>query len=89
MLIMRRIDSNDSNHSSKFTILIVVAFIKNEHERQRQQARCSFTNPTYFVLGVNVKLWRVEINNIIRVAYIRMWLGLQTLNMCGMSMILK
>ena len=53
-------DLSDSNHSSKFTVLVVVAFTKEEKKTKPK------TNHTYFVILVNVESWRVEINNILR-----------------------
>ena len=40
MLIILINDSNDLNHSSKFTVLVVAAFTKKEErKRQRQKAK--------------------------------------------------
>ena len=40
ILIILINDSSDSNHSLKFTFLVIVAFVKKEErQRQRQQAK--------------------------------------------------
>ena len=76
ILIILKNDSNDWNHSSKFTVLVVVAFSKKKKKKTKKKkkknknkkrqtktktARKSNTQPSA------VDSWRVEINNIMRI----------------------
>ena len=85
--------SSDSNHLSKFTIWLIVAFTTKEkrHISKKDRAACraytqSFTkyaNHTYFVIRVYVELRRLKINNIIRVVkyqcneYFKHWIWVE------------
>ena len=74
ILIILINDPSDSNHSSsKFTVLAVVAFTKEENDKTASEANtqpsskyCSVRmrlTHTYIIL-VNVDSWSIEINNI-------------------------
>ena len=75
ILIILINDSNESNHSSKFTVLFVVVFKKQkkkQKDRQQVKQTLNFLLSTivfvryhiYFVLRVYVESWRIEVNNI-------------------------
>ena len=59
---MRRIsDSSDSNHSSKFTVLVVVAFNKNNRKerhisKQDRAASRATTQPSSEYFGVSMRI---------------------------------
>ena len=82
-------DSSDSNHSSKFSVLVIFSFkIRSKKKTKTASIFCLLLSIvvfvresyTYFVIIVYVDSWRVEINNIMRIVmyeydeYLKLWI---------------